>query len=91
MTNQKIIPIGKKVLIKDRAVGEHYPGTTILRTEVVNDYIADVIAIGDTVENINIGDVVKYSEHATEFPMQHNGENHLLVNADMIFAKIVYE
>ncbi len=91
MTNQKIIPIGKKVLIKDKAASEYFPGTNILRRDTVNDYIADVIAVGESVENINIGDVVKYSEHATEFPMQHNGENHLLVNADMIFAKIVYE
>ena len=87
----KIIPLGKKILIKDRQPSEYYPGTTILRTEVEKEYTAEVIAVGEEVDTLEIGDIVKYHEHATGIDMKHDGDNCILLNVDMIFAKIVDE
>ena len=89
MTKQKVVPIGRKVLIKNKVPAQYYPGTTILKTEVVNEYIADIVAVGDAVQGLEVGDVVKYSEHADGIDMMHDGEKVQLMNYDMIFAKIV--
>lgn len=89
MAKQRIVPIGRKVLIKNKIPSEYYPGTTILKTEVVNEYIADIVAVGDAVEGLAVGDVVKYSEHADGIDMMHEGEKVQLMNCDMIFAKIL--
>jgi len=89
MTNQKIVPIGRKVLIKNRKASEYYEGTSILNTTAPNEFIADVVAVGDLVHDISIGDLVKYSEHSGGLEMKHDGEICLLVNCDMIFAKIL--
>ena len=62
-----------------------------MKTEVTNEYIADVVAVGDAVEGIQIGDTVKYSEHADGIEMKHEGDDVLLMNYDMIFAKIINE
>tara|TARA_R100001126_G_C4858553_1_gene166011 strand:- start:143 stop:418 length:276 start_codon:yes stop_codon:yes gene_type:complete len=91
MTKQKVVPIGRKVLIKSKTPSQYYAGTKILKTDVINEYIADVVAVGDAVEGIEIGDVVKYSEHADGIEMKHEGDDVLLMNYDMIFAKIVSE
>lgn len=91
MAKQKVVPIGRKVLIKSKTPSQYYAGTTILKTEVTNEYIADVVAVGDAVEGIQIGDVVKYSEHADGIEMKHEGDDVLLMNCDMIFAKIINE
>ena len=89
MAKQKVVPIGRKVLIKPKAPAQYYPGTTILRTEVTDEHIAEIIAVGDSVEGLSVGDVVKYSEHADGIDMKHDGDNVLLMNYDMIFAKII--
>tara|TARA_Y100000389_G_scaffold205009_1_gene261915 strand:- start:5570 stop:5842 length:273 start_codon:yes stop_codon:yes gene_type:complete len=86
---QKVIPIGRKVLIRKRKPTEYYPGTTILKTEVTDEYVADIVAVGDAVEGLKVGDVVKYSEHADGIDMTHEDERVQLMNYDMIFAKIV--
>ncbi len=89
MSKQKVVPIGRKVLIKNKTPNQYYAGTTILKTEVTNEYIADIIAVGDAVEGLEVGDVVKYSEHADGIDMKHEGEDVLLMNYDMIYAKII--
>ena len=91
MTVQKIVPIGRKVLLKNKAPEQFYSGTRIIKTEAQEEFVADIVAVGDLVENLNIGDTVKYSEHSMGMDMMHDGEKVLLVNVDMIFAKIVYE
>ena len=75
MVKQKVVPIGRKVLIKPK--------------EVTDEHIAEIIAVGDSVEGLSVGDVVKYSEHADGIDMKHDGDNVLLMNYDMIFAKII--
>jgi len=91
MTKQKVVPIGRKVLIKSKTPSQYYPGTEILRTEVTNEYIAEIVAVGDAVHGLEVGDVVKYSEHADGIDMKHDGDNVILMNYDMIFAKIINE
>tara|TARA_R110000851_G_scaffold100671_16_gene216407 strand:- start:909 stop:1184 length:276 start_codon:yes stop_codon:yes gene_type:complete len=88
MTKQKVVPIGRKVLIKNKKAAQFYSGTQIIRTEAVEDFVADIVAVGDLVDNLSIGDTVKYSEHSMGIEMMHEGEKVLLVNCDMIFAKI---
>ena len=66
-------------------------GTLLHTMYAPYEYIADVVAVGDAVEGIEIGDVVKYSEHADGIEMKHEGDDVLLMNYDMIFAKIVSE
>ena len=91
MTKQKIVPLGKKVLIKDSEPSQYYPGTEILIPEIKKEYIAKVIAIGEDVDTVKIGDTVKYNENATVTELNHEGQHCLLLNIDMIFAKIVSE
>jgi co-chaperonin GroES (HSP10) len=87
----KIVPLGKKVLIKDAQPSQYYPGTKIIKTEVEKEFIAEVIAVGEDVDTLKVGDTVKYHEHATGINMKHDGDNCILVNIDMIFAKIINE
>tara|TARA_B100000963_G_C22357646_1_gene550127 strand:- start:345 stop:611 length:267 start_codon:yes stop_codon:yes gene_type:complete len=82
----KVKPIGNKLLIKDQKPSEYFPGTNIVKTTVKKEYIADVVAVGDSVKHINIGDTVKYSENANLIPMKHNDEEHFIISNDMIFA-----
>ena len=89
MENQKIVPLGRKVLIKDRQPQQFYPGTKIIKAQVEKEYIAEITGVGDSVEGIEVGDIVRYSKHADGIVMRHNGENHMLINYDMIFAKII--
>lgn len=87
----KIVPLGKKVLIRDVQPSQYYPGTTILKTEIEKEYIAKVIAVGEDVTTLSEGDMIKYHEHAAGIDMKHKGEDCMLVNLDMIFAKVVDE
>ena len=41
MTKQKVVPIGRKVLIKNKKAAQFYSGTQIIRTEAVEDFVAD--------------------------------------------------
>lgn len=86
-----IMPVGKKILIKDKQPSEYFPGTTILKPGIDKEYIADVISIGKDVGEIKSGDIVQYAEHANAIKMQHNGEEHLLISSDMILAILKYE
>ena len=50
-----------------------------------------VIGRGDEVIEIQIGDVVQYADHAMPTPMQHHGEEHLLLQVGDVYAIIRYE
>lgn len=84
----KIVPIGKKLLIKDKQPDIYFPGTTILKPGIDKEYIAEVVAIGTGVEEIEIGSTIQYADHANAIKMQHNGEEHLLISSDMVLAMI---
>jgi co-chaperonin GroES (HSP10) len=84
----KVKPIGSRLLIKEKKPSEFFPGTKIVKTSTKKEYVADVIAVGENVKFINVGDTVKYSEDARLIPMRHNQEEHFLISNDMIFAII---
>ncbi len=84
----KVKPIGRKVLIKDRQPEQYFPGTTIIRNTTEKEYLADVIAVGQDVTTVQVGDIVKYAEYAEGVVMKHDGENHQLINVDTILAII---
>ena len=42
-------------------------------------------------EEIEIGDTVQYADHAMPTPMQHNGEEHLLLQLGDVYAIIRYD
>ncbi len=82
----KVTPIGRKVLIKDRKPQELFAGTNIINPNTKPDYMADVVAIGQDVTSVKVGDIVKYAEYAEGVGMKHDGENHQLINVDTILA-----
>ncbi len=82
----KVTPVGRKVLIKDRQPQQFFPGTDIINPNTTKDYMADVIAVGQDVTSVKVGDIVKYAEYAEGVGMKHDGENHQLINVDTILA-----
>ena len=89
MKKQIIIPVGKRLLIK-RHTAESKTAGGIIIPEVAQkkEYKGTVVGIGAEVEEISIGDVVQYAEHAMPTPMKHEGEEHLLLQAGDVFAII---
>lgn len=81
-----VIPVGRKVLIKDRKPEKFFPGTNIIKNNIEKDFLADVVAVGQDVTSIETGQIVKYAEYAEPVEMKHNGESHLLINVDSILA-----
>ena len=43
------------------------------------------------VAEIKIGDEVQYADHAMPTPMEHDGQEHLLLQSGDVFAIIRYE
>ena len=89
---QIIIPVGKRLLIK-RHKAETKTASGIIIPEIAQkkEFKGTVVGVGAEVEEINIGDVVQYAEHAMPTPMQHEGEEHLLLQAGDVFAILRYE
>ena len=89
---QIIIPEGKRLLIK-RHKAETKTASGIIIPEIAQkkEFKGTVVGVGAEVEEINIGDVVQYAEHAMPTPMQHEGEEHLLLQAGDVFAILRYE
>ncbi len=89
MKNKVIIPVGKKLLIKEikpetkTASGLYLPEMAQKKT-----FQGVVVGKGDQVEEIQIGDVVHYADHAMPTPMPHNGEEHLLLQFGDVYAII---
>ena len=82
----KVTPIGRKVLIKNRKPQEVFIGTNIINPNTKPDFIADVIAVGEGVLSVKVGDIIKYAEYAEGVEMRHDGESHQLIGVDTILA-----
>ena len=89
----KVIPVGKRVLVKKKDADAYFPGTKILipenqRQDELKGY---VIAVGKEVDEVQVGDLVQYADYALPTKMKHEGEDHLLIAAGDIFAVLVDE
>ena len=89
----KVIPVGKRVLVKKKDADAYFQGTSILipenqRKDELKGY---VIAGGKEVEEVKVGDLVQYADYAIPTKMEHDGEDHLLITAGDIFAVLVNE
>jgi co-chaperonin GroES (HSP10) len=93
MKNQKIIPIGKKILILEKKPEQFFPGTTIIIPDSAKEktYQGYVVGVGKEISDINVGDLVQYVDYANAQEMHHNGEKHLLISHNDILAVIVGE
>ncbi len=87
----KIIPIGKKVLIKEQEAPKYFKGSTILIPETAQEkqYKAYIVAVGKEVDEVVVGDLIQYSTYANPTEMFHNDEKHYLINVQDIFAIII--
>ena len=88
---QQVIPIGSKILIKQLAVKETYgnSGIYIPEAQQSKENKGHVVAIGEEVEEINIGDLIQYAKFADPVEMEHEGEKHLLIRKGDILAVII--
>ncbi len=72
MKNQKITPIGKKILILEKKPEQFFPGTKIIIPDNVREktYQGHVVGIGKEISDINVGDLVQYVDYANAQEMQ---------------------
>jgi len=86
----RIVPVGKKVLIKPKEAQRTVPGTNIIipDTALEKIYQGYVVAVGVEVQEINSGDLIQYADYCVPTEMKHEGERHLLINAGDVFAVI---
>ena len=86
----RIVPEGKKDLIKPKEAQRTVPGTNIIipDTALEKIYQGHVVAVGAEVEEINAGDLIQYADYCVPTEMKHEGEKHLLINAGDVFAVI---
>ena len=86
----KIIPIGKKVLVKEQAAPKYFKDSSILIPETAQEkqYKAYIVAVGKEVDEVIVGDLIQYSTYANPTEMFHNDEKHYLINVHDIFAII---
>ena len=87
---QKIIPVGKKILIKQKEAEKFYKNTVIVIPDAARkkEYKGIVVGVGRSVEDIKFGDVVQYTAHCLPTTMLNNDEDHLLINEGYVFAII---
>tara|TARA_R110002072_G_scaffold42644_2_gene120360 strand:+ start:5084 stop:5368 length:285 start_codon:yes stop_codon:yes gene_type:complete len=87
---QQVIPVGKKILIKQKkAATKTKSGLYLPEVAQKKEYKGTVVGIGQSVEEIKMGDVVQYTEHCLPTRMQHEGEEHLLIQEGDVFAILV--
>tara|TARA_R110002124_G_scaffold152096_1_gene319005 strand:- start:350 stop:634 length:285 start_codon:yes stop_codon:yes gene_type:complete len=87
---QQVIPVGKKLLIKQKkAQTMTESGFIIPEMAVKKECIGTVVGIGQKVEEIKMGDVIQYTEHCLPTAMKHNQEEHLLIQEGDVFAILV--
>jgi len=89
---QVVIPVGKKLLIKQK-LAETKTASGIIIPEIAQkkEYKGTVVGVGAEVKEIKVGDIVQYADYAMPTPMEHDGEDHLLVQSGDVFAIIRYE
>lgn len=90
MENQKIVPVGKRILILEKQPGEFFPGTKIMIPETAREktYQGYVVGVGQEVTEIKVGDLIQYVDYATPVEMKHNGKKHLLIAQGDVLATI---
>ena len=88
--SQKVIPVGAKLLIKQKEADKYFAGTEIIIPDTARkkEYKGIVVGVGKSITEINIGDVVQYSDHCLPTTMMHDNEEHLLINEGDVFAII---
>jgi len=88
--NMKIVPLGKRVLLKEKEAPKYFKGTSIIipSSEREKEYLATVIAVGSRVEDLKEGDLIKYAKHIQPTAIDHDGEPHILLNEQDIIAII---
>ena len=84
----KVIPVGSKILVKPKEASQYFKGTTILIPESQREKepIGQVIGVGESVQEIKVTDTIQYSNNASVVKMQHEGEEHYLINQGDVFA-----
>tara|TARA_R110000796_G_scaffold105422_1_gene215469 strand:- start:348 stop:620 length:273 start_codon:yes stop_codon:yes gene_type:complete len=86
----KIRPLGSKVLLKEKEAPKFFKGTGILipQTQHSKEYMAYVVKMGKNVANVKEGDLIKYAKHIQVIEMEHEGEDHFLIDEKDIHAII---
>ena len=86
----KIRPLGSKVLLKEKEAPKYFKGTSILipQTAQNKEYLAYVVRKGKDVKNVAEGNLVKYAKHIQLIEMEHEGEDHFLIDEKDIHAII---
>jgi len=86
----KIRPLGSKVLLKEKEAPKFFKGTSILipQTAQNKEYLAYVVRKGKDVKNVAEGNLVKYAKHIQLIEMEHEGEDHFLIDEKDIHAII---
>jgi len=84
----KVIPVGRKILVKPQEAASYFKGTTILIPESQRKQEAKgvVAGVGEGVAQIKPNDIIQYSDNASIIKMQHEGEEHYLINEGDVFA-----
>lgn len=90
MENQKIVPVGKRVLILEKKPADFFPGTKIMIPDAAKEktYQGYVVGIGKEVTEVKVGDLIQFVDYATPVEMKHNGDKHLLIAQGDILAVI---
>ena len=89
---QKVIPVGKKLLLKPKKQEEVSKGGIFI-PEIARkvEYKGTVIGKGKDVSEMEIGDMVQYTDHCLPTPMMHDGIEHLLIQEGDVYAILVNE
>jgi len=87
----KVIPIGKRILLKPvEVVAETTTGIILPESQVQQKPQGTVVAVGPDVKEIEVGDFVQWvigmSVDDKEFI--HEGERHILLHQDAIVCKL---
>ena len=87
----KVIPVGMKILVKPEQAAKYFPGTEIIIPESQQqaEPKGTVVGVGESVTDIKPGDYIQYSTQASIVKMQHNNDEHYLINKGDIFAILV--
>ena len=92
MSKQRVIPIGKQLLVKPIEKKETYKNTNIILAPEQVQQIprGTVVAVGAKVnEEIKPGDFIQWVlEHRDDREFEHDGEPHLLMSDHAIVCKL---